>query len=344
MVLRRLCTIVAMGVLVATGAPSGHALPSDGYFDTANVPGEIKVNQGDQIHPENSRYGHSYCTVGYVDVENGRVWLAGHCGADGAKVYDKHKREIGTLKQRYDKELTEGQWPRGHHNFRANDLAYVQLADKNFAGKNVFSGNQIYQPQKGDTVCYYGAASKKTSCSEVLNTDSYLTVTGQLGTISGDSGGPNWVPGKGYVGQTLGSLSWENTGASVSIIRNQDVDMTSLAIPWQQDYEFSFPTPEEAKQVQKAEVLLPMIYQGTRQREENNAWKFDKYLSDLGYAEEKAALREAVQQHKAALVNVLESNPWDGDNAGRVSFLTAVTKVTALGEEINQLIEEKSTT
>ncbi|WP_257993908.1 hypothetical protein [Corynebacterium ulcerans] len=51
-----------------------------------------------------------------------------------------------------------------------------------------------------------------------------------------------------------------------------------------------------------------------------------------------------MQQHKAALVNVLESNPWDGDNAGRVSFLTAVTKVTALGEEINQLIEEKSTT
>nr|WP_252860554.1 hypothetical protein [Corynebacterium ulcerans] len=65
-----------MGVLVAVGAPSGNALPSDGYFDTANVPGEIKVNQGDQIHPENSRYGHSYCTAGYVDVENGRVWLA----------------------------------------------------------------------------------------------------------------------------------------------------------------------------------------------------------------------------------------------------------------------------
>ncbi|WCV10706.1 hypothetical protein [Corynebacterium silvaticum] len=220
----------------------------------------------------------------------------------------------------------------------------MQLTDKSLAGKNVFSGNRVYEPQKGDTICYYGAASKKTSCSEVLNTDSYLVAAGELGTITGDSGGPNWVPGKGYVGQTLGVVSWDNTDASVSVIRKQDVDMTSPAVPWTQDYEFAFPTPDEAKKAQKAEVLLPMVYQETKQREESNAWKFDEYLSDLGHAGNTAELREVIQEHKTALTSVVNSNPWGSNDEGRVSFLTAVTKVTELGEEINRLIEEKRAT
>ncbi|WCV10705.1 hypothetical protein [Corynebacterium silvaticum] len=87
MILRKMCTAAAIGVMIAAGVPASQALPSDGYFDTTNIPSETKVNQGDQIHPEDSKYGHSYCTAGYVDADNGRVWLSGHCGADGAKVY-----------------------------------------------------------------------------------------------------------------------------------------------------------------------------------------------------------------------------------------------------------------
>lgn len=186
------------------------------------------INQGDPIF-----LGNSLCTAGFIDRENNRIWTAGHCHVHGATVTNRWRQKVGTLVYRWsdvqsnlNKGLTGAELNEAIFRFFPYDLAYVELSDPSAAGHNVFSGDRVYRPEVGDTMCRWGVTTKRITCGPVLKTDSQLIYGGDLASKPGDSGGPTWVPGKGYIGQTLGIRSaklHDGTVASSALVHRHDV-------------------------------------------------------------------------------------------------------------------------
>jgi len=164
----------------------------------------ITVNQGDSFHilkPE-GRDESSHmdvftvidCTIGYVDEKLHRAYTAGHCGETGFTAKNDQGEEIGSFHKN----------PRYNPKTYRNDQAYIELNDNIIVGDNYFSGDNVVDVEDlstGDTLCSYGAKSKKTHCGELRTVDEKNIVgDSNSGGIPGDSGGPSWVPGKGLVG------------------------------------------------------------------------------------------------------------------------------------------------
>lgn len=91
--------------------------------------------------------------------------------------------------------------------FRYNDdIALVQLDDWVNVGNNSYSGDswsKIEDVKEGDKLCAYGARTQKVRCGKVAYTaPENNLIIGDIDTtgINGDSGGPAWIEGKGFVG------------------------------------------------------------------------------------------------------------------------------------------------
>ena len=65
-------------VLITAPAPAPASTPLSG----------VQVNQGDVLWTpiENNKSAHAACTAGFVDKLHRRVWVAPHCGYEGAPV------------------------------------------------------------------------------------------------------------------------------------------------------------------------------------------------------------------------------------------------------------------
>ncbi|MDO5098115.1 MAG: hypothetical protein Q4D85_05085 [Corynebacterium sp.] len=186
------------------------------------------INQGDPIY-----LGNSVCTAGFIDRENNRIWTAGHCHDHGATVTNRWRQKVGTLVYRWsdvesnlNKGLTGAELNEAIFRFFPYDLAYVELSNPAAAGQNGFSGDRVYRPEVGDTMCRWGDTTKQITCGPVLKLDSQLIYGGNLSSKPGDSGGPTWVPGKGYIGQTLGIRSaklYDGTVAASALVHRHDV-------------------------------------------------------------------------------------------------------------------------
>lgn len=143
-----------------------------------------KIDQGETIFT----LGHQ-CTVGYIDHHASRVYTAGHCGQNGASVLVKEENylNIGTFNTNYNWDI------------HRNDFGWIDVP-RHFLGQNKYSGNNIATNiSRGDKICSYGSYSNKTYCGVVRGQDGNLVLSG-AGGIPGDSGGPAWIPGKGFVG------------------------------------------------------------------------------------------------------------------------------------------------
>lgn len=195
---RKLATVLVVAALLP--------LPVASAQDSPSVP--AAVDQGDRLLIQKTANMLGVCTVGYVDTENNRVWTDAHCGNDGAEVYDEYQQTIGTLRHVYPNEWatlsnnTDMQWS---VNSRASDLAYVEISDPNVLGKNYFSQDAVAEPEVGDVLCAYGSRTQRIACSPITNISGPVVITGNIGSDHGDSGGPAWVEGKGYIGQLLGA-------------------------------------------------------------------------------------------------------------------------------------------
>lgn len=166
--------------------------------DTKPYPTYRTVNQGDVFFTEG--FG-IMCTIGFV--ENGFAYTASHCGLKtGTKVYDAYSRLLGVVYEspEWDKN------PSWNKNYTwsaiKNDFAVIQLIDGVTAGKNIYSGDTVYTPVVGDKICTYGVKKNFKSCGTVTDITTEGIVRSNVTIISGDSGGPAWVPGKGFVGYT----------------------------------------------------------------------------------------------------------------------------------------------
>lgn len=147
------------------------------------------------------------CTAGYVDAANARIWVAGHCGDHGSDVYDTAGNHIGTLHHIFQRttqlqNLPDTQRHRQEPNYVLYDIAYVQANPTTVLRKNIYSGDRPYSPHLGEDVCRYGATTNAIHCAPVIYINQHILFA-QLDSQSGDSGGPIWSPGKGYVGQLI---------------------------------------------------------------------------------------------------------------------------------------------
>lgn len=154
------------------------------------------VNQGDRIRIDGIG-GWSECTVGYVDHARNRLITSSHCiMVPGQPVRNAHGHRIGTVVS-----------PPMHAFFAQNDYAYISLRGAR-PGKNGFSGPAIVNPshiRPGEKVCQYGASTRTQRCGTVhVVRGSAIVIDGIHGTRRGDSGGPTWIPGRGFVGAYTG--------------------------------------------------------------------------------------------------------------------------------------------
>ena len=145
-------------------------------------------------------HGTGICTLGYNDPARHRSFVAAHCGADGARVElvganGVRSGVVGTLHR-----------SKAYDNRLGNDWAAIQWAPGVRVGGNRISGDAWVHPndiRMGETVCYFGRTSHARggrTCGKFGGSaDNTFFVNAPL-TRPGDSGGPLWVPGRGFVG------------------------------------------------------------------------------------------------------------------------------------------------
>lgn len=198
------------------------------------------INQGDRIV-----IGSSVCTAGYIDKATNTMITASHCTRTGTDVY-----KIDSLDQWHKVGVVETN-PDHNSDTARNDFAFVKL-DKNVAGENIYSGDTRITPDDvvvGDQFCSIGTNSPVIKCGVVKNIDGNVVVTNREGGgVKGDSGGPGWIPGKGFFG--VYTLFWganeypsenrRNNGAAFTYPEYSDADVKVKL----NTGNISFPAPE----------------------------------------------------------------------------------------------------
>lgn len=187
-----------MKKFIAAFIMSASVLATPASVHAQNAP--ITINQGDQITSDQTIlngaiYVGNPCTIGYV--EPGKAWTAAHCANNGNPVRDSRGRVIGTIVHTN---------PNDSNNYSVyHDTAYIALNSNVRAGQNSHE-SQVSEviPSAGDRVCLYSRTSDSTRCGTVDHVSptakkEYVFISGASAN-QGDSGGPVWVPGQGFIG------------------------------------------------------------------------------------------------------------------------------------------------
>lgn len=254
--MRKFYKNLLLSITLATFASSATLTAAEAQTEAQS----IVVNQGDRILIGNS----SSCTAGYIDNEAGKLLTAAHCGSPGEKVYVKNSlgiyKNIGVM---------EGN-PNYSTNHYRNDFAYVKL-NSGVTGENIYSGDTRITPEDvevGDRFCSIGASSPVLKCGVVRTVNDKILISNREGGgIKGDSGGPGWIPGKGFFGVYSFFFGGENKYPT----KNTKYNGTAFTYPGSaetEDYlylntnDISFPAPKilepkEAKPITNTTVQNP---------------------------------------------------------------------------------------
>lgn len=193
-------TSIITAILVVIGsltAPSAHAKTS------------VTVSQGQLVFIPDQ----GICTIGYVDKTTHRAYLADHCvnkkgqQTDSVVVRDLQSNQPLGRAVPINKMGIDGAGdPMQDQRF---DVNFIDLADHVAVGDNRFSGDNrvnVYDIEEGDEVCVFSSQHDKVSCGYAWSTvGSVIKVhipggEGHKAVTFGDSGGPAWIPGKGFIG------------------------------------------------------------------------------------------------------------------------------------------------
>ncbi|AWB83502.1 trypsin-like serine protease [Corynebacterium liangguodongii] len=174
---------------------------------------QVSVAQGAAILIESGGEV-SACTVGYND---GAVsYTAAHCvpsvpsvpsGADSARValWDP---ATGEMRSDWVGTIASAPGFAG----RANDFATITWGPGIKAGPNDITGEARLDPgevEAGETVCYAGSLSHPgggATCGKAAGTINNTVYFAGETSHPGDSGGPVWVPGRGFLGVLSGYI------------------------------------------------------------------------------------------------------------------------------------------
>lgn len=158
----------------------------------------VTVNQGVAVLID----GAGTCTLGYNDHDRGVSYTAGHCGRDGARVHliDRKSNVFGLALGTFHPSpnyITDG----------SNDWGWIDWDDTVQMGENVYSGDRILsrsEVKAGETVCSHGETSQMgtldADCGVFTGWVHESFGVRDVRWAPGDSGGPVWVPGRGFVG------------------------------------------------------------------------------------------------------------------------------------------------
>lgn len=193
-------TSIITAVLIVIGslaAPSAQATPS------------VTISQGQLVLVPDQ----GICTVGYVDKKTRRAYLADHCvnkkgqRTNPVVVRDLQSGEpLGTAVPINKMGIDGAGDPMQDERF---DVNFIDLSDHVAVGENRFSGNNrvnAYDIEEHDEVCVFSSQRDKVSCGYAWSTvGSVIKVhipggEGHKAVTFGDSGGPAWIPGKGFIG------------------------------------------------------------------------------------------------------------------------------------------------
>ena len=211
--MKKISALIATSLIMLSG--SSVALAQSAPF----------IQQGDQVFIDVGKNDGTaaMCTIGYVDAPRRNFTFSGHCsgGKIGAKVFNKDMQYIGNVQENHYKRQAY------------NDIAVVSVKNGTI-GKNTYSGDRWVAPhtiKRGEKVCSYGANSNKIHCGIITGKESpnVILASNQAGGIGGDSGGPAWIPGRGFVGVFFGG-----TGDK-SVFVYPDYNYGKIKIPTIQD-------------------------------------------------------------------------------------------------------------
>lgn len=293
-------------IAIVAASSVAFALPAHAQRapEPTHIPG-VAVDQGDSLLVRADGNMLGVCTVGFVDTENNRVWTDAHCGENGAAVMDNFQNPIGPLHHVYPSEWEQLQNIQGTEwsvNSRASDVAYVEIDDPAVLGQNYFSQNTIARdPAVGDNLCNYGGRTDRVACTPITNINGPVVITANNGSDHGDSGGPAWIEGKGYVGQLLGSdVIWRSdvgdfTTTVFRKIADQEIHSPidlSRALPF---YDFDVQKLRNSPVTAPASAADIMRAKAVRDREERETMQ--RYWS----GEELTPKREQAHEDRANL-------------------------------------------
>ena len=205
--------------------PSSHAYS----YDLPKNTNPVWVIQGDPILidiniTEKGEVMSGLCTAGYIDKSSRTLYTAGHC-FNGIQqpsktiVYTQNRQPIGYLDDNNGKNLRKHK-PNDNTTILGNDWGKIHLYDNVFVA-NPISGDGIINAHKdakvGEELCYFSRKNEKIFCSHIMKIKDNVIVTGnkENSTIHGDSGGPAWIPQRGFVGViSTGTYNNNNTDSS----------------------------------------------------------------------------------------------------------------------------------
>ena len=170
------------------------------FFKEHHTPGAtykngiLTVQQGTGVYTEGG-----LCSIGYFDNKNKRMLIAAHC------IREKLGKSMYVVDQNFQARKIATAPLEHHHNrdLHRDDWAWVDL-EKNVVGVNGYSGDTMVPPTEvspGDQACSIGVNDPVVKCGVVKNVDENVILLNRAaGGIPGDSGGPAWIPGKGFIG------------------------------------------------------------------------------------------------------------------------------------------------
>lgn len=202
--------LAAAVAIAVSSAAVPVALPGAGAAEP------LVARQGERLFVDNiGGYNLTSCTIGYNDVALHRSYTAGHCAVDsaaprpgGSTVYvaDEYGRQLPT--------------PAGliypaaafYGPANANDWSVIYWFNNVTLGQNTYGGAYIpiSEISPGETLCYHGFAShgrsREAACGPFVGMIEKTIYFDAPGTPHfGDSGGPVYAPGRGFVGVMSGA-------------------------------------------------------------------------------------------------------------------------------------------
>lgn len=173
----------------------------------------VGVTQGKEIRVGSN----SLCTLGFIDkTGSNRVgYTAAHCGKSNDRVAIKVAggwEDIGRFQPSADYAApgTGSDWGR------------VEF-DRPLHGYNRYTGDttaDIADLRPGDRICFHGAASRTTACSNLIGTLGGNIYWEDTGAAAGDSGSPVWVEGRdGFLGVFTGQNIVYTPGGELRALR-----------------------------------------------------------------------------------------------------------------------------
>lgn len=215
---QRIAVAVAAATLISGTTPMAPA---------ANAAAPTQPVQGGAVYIQDSWFGGGACTIGYNDHAKGVSYTAGHCGREGSRVglVDRAEVDLGVARPK----LIGTFYPSKVYDRKfSNDWGTIVWDAGVRLGPNVYSGDTILtldQVKKHDKVCFHGETTHQntnaTSCGKFWErVGENFTVRG-TSSQQGDSGGPVWVPDRGFLGfvsmgpESPGPAGWGRIGPMI---------------------------------------------------------------------------------------------------------------------------------